>query len=135
FSSEIVGIKKDPLGLPRLYPLELFRESPGLSGKGKRLSGQDCRCRVMSVRDPGDGVKSSYNDVGLKTTDSPNHIRQYLLFVPVLKCLAWIFAIAEIHGSGEKLFPAISFAGFDQFLGPDLSELYAELLSDQILST
>ena len=80
-------------------------------------------------------IESGNDDIGLEATNRPNHIRQDLLLVPILKGFSWILAVAKIQCSRKILLSAINGACLNQFLGTDLTQFNPQFLADEVLSS
>ena len=90
---------------------------------------------MVPMGDSWDCIESGNDDIGLEASNRPNHIRQNLLLVPILKGFSWVLAIAKIQCSRKILLSAINGACLNQFLGTNLTQFNSQFLADKVLSS
>ena len=137
-TSKVESVPQNPFCLPYLHitiATQLLRKTGRVSSGSKSFISKYRRGSMMPMTCPFISRKTGNNYIGLKFSDHPNHITQYLFFVPEKKGFISFFTIAKIISTAKKLFSSIYSSGRQQFLCSYQSQFHTLLIANQVLSS
>src|SRR5579863_86629 len=110
-------IPHQALGLPRLHPFQLLRESLRIGSGGESFAAKNRRSLVLSMAIARRTAETQDDHVGTEAADHPHDIAEDLIVAPFLETFLGSFGEAEIDGAGEELLSAINATSRQQLLG------------------